>query len=124
MTLREILARRDATRVELRSHIEKHPDGTLPADVETRVADLEAGAERLNAAERRQVLIDDLDRRAAGAQPVEERGTDDGVSVFGLTPERRMTDYAKATTAVPSAGLSVGRCHPWYGRGPLGWGRG
>ena len=110
MTIREILARRDAIRVELRSHIEKHPAGALPADVETRVADLESEAERLNAAERRQVLIDDLDRRAGGAKPVEERGNpEDGQDVFGLKPEQRMADFVSRTQGTPTAGLSVGR---------------
>ena len=110
MTIREILARRDAIRVELRSHIEKHPDGALPADVETRVADLESEAERLNAAERRQVLIDDLDRRAGGAKPVEERGNpEDGQDVFGLKPEQRMADFVSRTQGTPTAGLSVSR---------------
>jgi HK97 family phage major capsid protein len=66
MTLREILSRRDAIRTELRSLIDKHADGNLPDEARGRADELEAEAERLTAAERRQVLIDELDRRAAG----------------------------------------------------------
>ena len=108
MNLREILARRDAIRVELRGILEKHPDGAMPADVQTRTTDLEAEAGRLNDAERRQVLLDDLDRRAE-ARPMTEDGSQETATVYGLTPEQRMTDFVKAKTGVASAGLSAGR---------------
>lgn len=110
MKHREILARREAIRGELRSLLEKHPDGGMPADVEQRVADLEAEAGRLNDAERRQALLDDLDRRAADAKPVEERGdANDGAAVFGLTAEQRMADYIARTRGERAANLSAGR---------------
>jgi HK97 family phage major capsid protein len=66
MHIRAILQRREAIREELRALVEKHPDGDLPAEAVARSAELEAEAERLNAAERRQLLIDEMDRRATG----------------------------------------------------------
>lgn len=74
MTVREILARRDAIRTELRSIHAAHPD-TLPPEVQTRWAALEAEAATLNAQEARQAALDDLDRRAAG-QTVAGSGDD------------------------------------------------
>jgi HK97 family phage major capsid protein len=66
MTIREILQRRDAIRGELRGILDQHPDGALPDEVRTRADALETAAGLLNDQERRQVLIDELDRRAAG----------------------------------------------------------
>jgi HK97 family phage major capsid protein len=65
-SLREILQRRDALRVELRGILDQHPDGALPDEVRARADELEASAGLLNDQERRQVLIDELDRRAVG----------------------------------------------------------
>jgi HK97 family phage major capsid protein len=75
MHIRAILQRREAIREELRALVEKHPDGDLPAEAVQRSTELEAEAERLNAAERRQLLIDEMDRRATG-QPLTGDGTD------------------------------------------------
>jgi HK97 family phage major capsid protein len=72
-SLRDILRRRDEIRVDLRGIIDAHPDGALPDEVRARADALEAEATRLNDQERRQVLIDEMDRRAAG-QPI--GGTD------------------------------------------------
>lgn len=66
MTLREILVRRDAIRVELRGILDANPTG-LPDDIATRADALETEAGRLNDLERRQVAVDEMDRRAAGA---------------------------------------------------------
>src|SRR6185312_6091754 len=74
-TVRQILERREAIRTEMAAIHAQHPDGTLPAEAETRWAALSAEADALNAAERRQVMLDDMDRRAAG-QPVHSAGTD------------------------------------------------
>jgi HK97 family phage major capsid protein len=68
MNLREILARRDAIRVEMRSIHDAHPDG-LPDAAQTRWTALEAEVASLGATEARVAAIDALDRRSAG-QPV------------------------------------------------------
>lgn len=98
MTLREILSRREAIRAELRTITDTHPDGALPPDVEQRAADLETEANRLNDAERRQVLLDDLDRRAAGTPLDTDKETRQAPpelragEVIGVLPEQRMAD--------------------------------
>ena len=51
MTIREILARRDAIRTELRVILDKFPDGNLPDPDRRRAAELETEAGRLNDAE-------------------------------------------------------------------------
>jgi HK97 family phage major capsid protein len=66
MTIREILQRRDAIRTDLRGILDQYKDGNLPDEARSRADELEAEAGRLNDAERRQVLVDELDRRAAG----------------------------------------------------------
>jgi HK97 family phage major capsid protein len=73
MTLREILQRRDAIKVELRGILDTHQAGELPDQVQTRADELEAEAARLDVTERRQVLVDDLDRRATG-RPLDGSG--------------------------------------------------
>ena len=65
MTIREILAKREAIRVELRAIQAAHPDA-LPEAQQTRWTELEGQAAALNLQEGRQAMIDDLDRRAAG----------------------------------------------------------
>jgi HK97 family phage major capsid protein len=76
MSIREILARRDAIRVDLRAILEAHPDGALPDDIRQKADNLEAEAARLNDQERRQALIDEMDRRAAGGVPIGGSGDD------------------------------------------------
>lgn len=73
MTLREILQSRDAGKDELRGILTAHPDGNLPDEQRARADALEAEIGRLNDQERRQVLLDELDRRAAGT-PVSGTG--------------------------------------------------
>lgn len=75
MTVREILARREALRNEARAIHAAHPDG-LPAEQESRWAAIEAEVATLTAAERRAALLDEMDRRAAGT-PVGGAGTGD-----------------------------------------------
>ena len=108
MNIRKILSRREEIRTELRNILDTAPDGVLTVEAETRAAELEAAADRLNAAERRAGLLSELDQKADAA-PIEARGNDDGVSVFGLKPEQRMADFVARTTGTPTAGLSVGR---------------
>ena len=108
MNIRKILSRREELRTELRNILDTAPDGVLTSEAETRAAELELEADRLNAAERRAGLLSELDTRAEAA-PIETRGNDDGASVFGLKPEQRMADFVARTTGTPTAGLSVGR---------------
>lgn len=89
MNLRELLARRDAIRVELRAILEKHPDG-LPDDAQQRADELQTEAERLNDLEARLVALDDLDRRSGG-RPLDGGGGQDQrreVRVFSDLPAR------------------------------------
>jgi HK97 family phage major capsid protein len=73
--MRELLAQRAAKVAEMRSLHGQHPDGALPADVETRWTALKAEAEALQGAIERQALLDDAERRVAG-QPLATGGTD------------------------------------------------
>jgi HK97 family phage major capsid protein len=66
MTIREILARREAIRVELRTLHSASPDGALSAEAQTKWDALSAEADTLGAAERRTAALDELDRRAGG----------------------------------------------------------
>lgn len=108
MNIRKILSRREEIRTELRNILDGAADGVLTTEAETRAAELEAEADRLNTAERRAGLLSELDQKAEAA-PIEQRGNDDGVSVFGLKPEQRMSDFVARTQGTPTAGLSVGR---------------
>lgn len=74
LTMREILSRRDAIRGELKGLLEK-PDSELSDEQRSRADVLEKEANALNDQERRQALIDDMDRRARGT-PVDGGGTD------------------------------------------------
>jgi HK97 family phage major capsid protein len=103
MTLREILARRDAIRVELRGIIDASPDGNLSDEVRARADALEAEAGRLNERERRQVLVDELDRRAAGT-PI--GGTGDR----NLERDLRQFSVVRAIASqVPGLNVDAGR---------------
>lgn len=74
-SMRELVARRDAAKTELQQLIDKYPD-VLPPDVETRASELEDELKRLGTAERRQALLDDLDRNARGHQLTGPSGDD------------------------------------------------
>ena len=65
MSLRQILARRDAIRSELRALHTANSDA-LPGEAQTRWDALQAEVATLDAQEHRQAALDDLDRRAAG----------------------------------------------------------
>lgn len=108
MNIRKILSRREEIRTELRALYDGAVDGVLTAEAEARAAQIEAEAETLNTAERRAGLLSELDNKAEAA-PIEQRGNDDGVSVFGLTPEQRMSQFYERTTGEPTGNLSVGR---------------
>ncbi len=100
--IRNILARRDAIRAEMRSIHDAHPD-TLPAEAQTRWTALEAEAEALNGQERRQAALDDLDRRAAG-QTVAGTGDD------RFDTEARRFSLARAIAAqIPGSTVDAGR---------------
>ena len=65
-TLASIRSQLDALRQEARSLSDRAGDGALDAAAETRFAAIEADVERLRTAERRQTMLDDLDRRSGG----------------------------------------------------------
>jgi HK97 family phage major capsid protein len=66
MTMRELLAKRESIRTELRAIHEGANGGALAADAQARWTALESEAAALAGLESRQATIDDLDRRAAG----------------------------------------------------------
>lgn len=66
MTIREMLARREAIRTELRQLHDGANGGALAEAAQARWAALEGELATLDAQERRQAALDDLDRRAAG----------------------------------------------------------
>src|SRR5258708_2604201 len=108
MKLREILARREAIRLEMRSLVDASPNGDMPADAAARFTALEAEAATLNAAETRQATLDDLDRRAGGAL-VTETPLAEAVTTLGLRREDRMAERVARETGVATANLSAGR---------------
>ncbi len=103
MTIREILARRDAIRVEMRAIHDAHPE-TLPADQQTRWAALETEAANLNAQESRTAALDDLDRRVTGT-PIAGGGSD---SRFD-TEIRRFSVLRAIAGAAGLPGVDAGR---------------
>lgn len=108
MNIRKILATLEERRREMSGILDTAVDGVLAPDAETRAAAIEVEVEALNVAARRTALVSDMTARAEAA-PIEQRGTDEGVSVFGLTPEQRMAQFHERTTGEPTAGLSAGR---------------
>lgn len=105
MTLREILARRETIRAELHSIMDANSDGSLTDEIRSRADDLEAEANRLTDQERRQVLIDDLDRRAGGT-PIGGTGGDR----FEVEARQvRITDVIKAGMGIVDAGTARAR---------------
>jgi HK97 family phage major capsid protein len=95
-TLRDLLARKDAIRVELRSIIDAHPDGNLPDEKRTRADSLEAEATRLTDQERRVALLDDLDRRAAGGTHLPGDGGTGDASFDNLAASVTVLDVIRA----------------------------
>ncbi|MBI0432810.1 phage major capsid protein [Roseomonas sp. KE0001] len=102
-SIRDLISRREAIRAELRDILDKHPDGALPDETRARADALEAEALRVTDAERRQAMLDDLDRRAAG-QPV--NGTGDA----NLDREMRSFSLVRAIASqVPNLNVDAGR---------------
>ena len=67
MTTRQMQARRDAARAELRTMHDAANGGALAGEAQTRWDTLKGEIESLESAERRQALVDDLDRATPGA---------------------------------------------------------
>lgn len=86
-TIREMQTRREAIRVEMRALHDTSPGGDLSAEAAARWATLETEADRLNHAERRQAMLDDLDRRAAGNPLAEgnDRHYETEIRAFNIT---------------------------------------
>ena len=103
MSLRSILARREAIRVEMRQLHDAANGGDLAGEARTRWDALAAEAEQLNAAETRQAALDDLDRRAAGTPLT---GTGDG----------RFDDLAGQVTALDVIRSQMGATDAAAGR--------
>jgi HK97 family phage major capsid protein len=89
-TIREILQRREAIRVEMRAI---HDAGELNDEGRARFAVLTTEAEGLNAAEQRQATLDDMERRAAGAPPAAVPGGDVGL-LDAIRAQMGATDHA------------------------------
>jgi HK97 family phage major capsid protein len=106
MTLRDILARRDAARTELRAIHTANPDA-LPGDAQARWDVLTAEVATLDAQEHRQAALDDLDRRAAG-QPI--GGSGSGDSRFDeQAAQVTALDVIRAQTGATDAGAGRAR---------------
>lgn len=107
MHIRKILARRAEIRSEIRAALDAHPSGDFPAEVETRLASLEAEAERLNTAERRAGLLTDLEARAP-TSPVVETRIQDG-DAYAVQPEQRVAEFLARRNGAALEPLSMGR---------------
>lgn len=77
MSMRELKAREDAAKTELKNVIAQQMAGDATPELETRAAELEAELKRIDAAERRQAMIDDMDRNARGHQLTGQSSDDD-----------------------------------------------
>lgn len=104
MTLREILARREAIRTELRSIHAAHPDA-LPEAAQARWAALEAEGATLAAQEARTALLDEYDRRAAGSHVA---GTGDS-RFDALQAQVTASDVIRAQLGATDAGAGRAR---------------
>jgi HK97 family phage major capsid protein len=102
MTIREILARRDAIKTEMRAIHDGAAGGALAAEAQTRWAALEAEAATLASQESRQAALDDLDRRSAGS------------TVAGADP--RFEDMAAQVTVVDVIRAQMGGTDTACGR--------
>ena len=102
MTIREMLARKEAIRGELRSMHDAAKGGALDDAATARWAALEAEAAALTAQESRQAVIDDLDRRAS-ATPLQDARFD------ALTAEVRISDVVAATLGEQTRGAGMAR---------------
>lgn len=107
LNIREILSRRDQIRTELTTILDAAPDGDLPAEARARFDSLEAEAGRLNDAERRQALVDDLARRAAGTPLTGGGGGDPRYDT--LTSQVSVTDVLRAQLGATDAAAGRAR---------------
>lgn len=102
MTIREILAKRETIRTEMRSLHDAANGGPLADTAAGRFDTLETELRGLDAQERRQATMDDLDRRAAG-QPV-------GDARFNqFTAEVSLSDAIAATLNLDTRGAGMAR---------------
>lgn len=103
MTLREMQARRDAARAELRTMHDAANGGALAGEAQTRWDTLTAELATLEAQERRQAQVDEWDRHAPG-QPV---GTDPRFDA--LTSEFGVSDVVAATLGATTREAGMAR---------------
>lgn len=103
MTLREILARREAIRSEMRGLHDAANGSALADAAQTRWTALEGENAALNAQEARQVALDDLDRRQTGQ-------TVAGARDDRLDTEMRQFSLVRAIAAqIPGSNVDAGR---------------
>lgn len=97
MTLRELLAKREAIRTELRSILDASTDGNLTDEQRGRADTLQAEAAGLNVHETRVAALEDLDRRATGTP------------IGGSDPrlDSAMTGFSVVRAMASAAGLAV-----------------
>jgi HK97 family phage major capsid protein len=106
VSLRQTLARQAEIRTEFGAILEAHPDGNLPDEIRTRADALEAEAGRLTDQARRQALIDEMDRRAAGGVAIGGSGDD---RFEELAARVSAVDVINAQLGVQSAGAGRAR---------------
>ena len=104
MSLRTLVARKDAIRAELRGIHEQASGDGLSAEAQTRWDALSAEADALAAQERRQAVIDDMDRRAGSGTPV------------GATGDNRFDSLASQVTVVDVIRAQMGATDAAAGR--------
>ena len=104
MTLREMVARRDAVQAEMRTLHNAAEGAALAEPAQTRWDVLTAELATLESQERRQAIIDDFDRAAGGGQPV---GSDPRFDA--LTSEVRISDVIAATLGETTRGAGLAR---------------
>lgn len=103
MTIREMFARREAVRAELRTLHAAAPGAELAGEAQTRWDVLTGELAALEAQEQRQAIIDEMDRRAAGQ-------TLQGDARFdALTGEVRISDVIAATLGDTGRGAGLAR---------------
>lgn len=102
MKLRDILARRETLRTEMRGLDTAANGGALADAAQTRWAAIEGELATLDSQEKRQAQLDDLDRRAAG-QPVSD------AKFNQFTAEVSISDAIAATLNMDTRGAGMAR---------------
>ncbi|MGI4795217.1 MAG: phage major capsid protein [Janthinobacterium lividum] len=101
MTLREILAKKDAIKAEMRSiNDTASGNGELEGPAQARFATLVAEAAALTAAEARTAAIDDLDRRSALGAPLGDNRFDAETRTIGVLDVLRAQVFPGSTDAM------------------------